>query len=264
MKGFETRFERLELKFVVDESKAQRVRQALEPYCRADEHNVTGLAAGLPGYGIRSLYLDTPSLEFFRSKERGDPTRMKLRVRKYQGPGPLSLELKHKTAQVIQKTRVMIDHAGVEQSARGRGKLWEETPEGRHFAQHFAYLVASSGAEPALLVAYNREAYTSTVDDYARVTMDREIAAQRADGWDLDGDPERWCEVRHFLAPSAPKPLVVLELKCRSLVPHWITELIRRHELRIQSFSKYSIGIQITGRALGTASLTRRCGRILR
>jgi hypothetical protein len=264
MQGFETRFERLELKFVIDESRALRVRQELEPYCREDVHNHSGAVAGLPGYMIRSLYLDTPSLEFFQAKERGDPDRIKLRVRSYQGPGPIGLEIKRKVSQVVQKTRVMVHRAHLEEAARGRGKLWEETPEGRYLKQRFAYLVATAGAGPSLLVRYNREAYTSVVDDYARVTMDRHIGAQRSSGWDLDGDPDRWCEVQHFLMPSAPKPLVVLELKCRSLVPPWIVELIRRHDLRVQSFSKYSIGIQITGRLLGSASLMRRCGRILR
>jgi hypothetical protein len=94
--------------------------------------------------------------------------------------------------------------------------------------------------------------------------MDRNLSAQRVDTWDFDGDPDAWCEVAHFLAPGTPKPLVVLELKCRSRVPHWITDIIRHHDLRTQSFSKYSIGIHITGRVLGSASAPSRCGRILR
>jgi hypothetical protein len=264
MDRFETRFERLELKFVISEAQALRIRQDLEPYCREDEHNRPGAAAGLSGYPVRSLYLDSPNLEFYRAKMRGDPDRIKLRVRRYAGPGPFSLELKRKVSQVIQKTRVMVRREGVEETARGWGKLWKETPEERSFIQHFGYLMAASGADPALLVRYDREAYSSVVDDYARVTMDRSVASQRSTAWDLEGDPDQWCEVRHFLSPGAPKPLVVLELKCRPRVPLWMTDLVRRHQLRPQTFSKYCIGIQTTGLLMGSESLRRRCGRILR
>jgi hypothetical protein len=158
----------------------------------------------------------------------------------------------------------MVHREGVEAAARGRGKLWQETPAERRFMEYFGYLTAASGADPALLVRYDREAYFSVVDDYARVTMDRNVATQRSNSWDVEGDPERWCEVRHFLTPGAPKPLVVLELKCRPLVPFWMTELIRRHHLRPQTFSKYCIGIQTTGLLMGSESLRQRCGRILR
>jgi hypothetical protein len=247
MQGFETRFERLELKFVIDETTAQRTRRDLEPYCHADEHSHSNPGAGPAGYLLRSLYLDTPSLEFYRAKARGDAERIKLRVRKYEGV-----------------SRAMVLPSGIEDVIRGRAKLWEETPEGRRFVEHFGYLLASTGAQPKLLIRYMREAYASSVDCYARVTMDRNISAQRVGTWDFDGDPDAWCDVAHFLAPGTPKPLVVLELKCRSRVPHWITDIIRHNDLRTQSFSKYSIGIHITGRVLGSASAPRRCGRILR
>lgn len=264
MQGFETRFERLELKFVIDETTAQRVRRDLDPYCHADEHNQAHPGTGRGGYLIRTLYLDTPSLEFYRAKARGDAERFKLRARRYEGVWPLALELKQKSAQVVTKTRAMVLPSGIEDLGRGRAKLWEETPDGRRFVENFAYLLAITGAEPKLLVRYTREAYVSSVDDYGRVTMDRNVSAQRVPTWDLDGDPEAWWAVEHFLAPASPKPLVVLELKCRSQVPHWMTDIIRRHDLRTQSFSKYSIGIHTTGRVLGSESAPRRCGRILR
>ena len=82
MPGFETRFERLELKVVVDEATALRIGRDILPYCRADEHNV-GASAAMGDYTIRSLYLDTPSLAFYRAKDRGDSERMKLRIRTY-------------------------------------------------------------------------------------------------------------------------------------------------------------------------------------
>ncbi len=263
MPGFETRFERLELKFVIDEAKALQIRRDIAPYCREDEFNLTA-GTDTADYMIQSMYLDSHSLDFHYAKERGDSERMKLRVRKYPGSGPMGLELKQKSAVVTEKTRVMVHPGNVREAIRGDGKLWDNSVIARQFNQRFAALVAIHGAVPTLLVRYLRDAFMSEVDDYARVTMDRNIGAQRISDWDIEGRPDDWCEVSDFLGPSAPKPLVILELKCRANIPHWISEIIRHHELRAQSFSKYSIGIYITGRRMGSTSLARRCGRVLR
>jgi len=266
MRGFETRFQRLELKYVIDDSTAAQIRRELEPYCREDEHNASpcDLSSAPPGYLVQSLYLDSPSLAFHRAKQRGDAERFKLRVRGYSGREFVAMEHKRRSSDIIEKTRVIVDPDQIEAAALGFGKPLDDGPEARQLLGRFAHLVVSAGAAPTLLIRYWREAYTSRVDDYARVTFDRRVAVQRTRAWDHEGDPARWCELEHHLSAGAPRPIVILELKCRSRVPHWISDLVRRYALRRRSFSKYSIGIHLTASLNGSAGLMPRCGGVLR
>jgi hypothetical protein len=89
------------------------------------------------------------------------------------------------------------------------------------------------------------------------VTLDRDLAFQRTAAWTLQGEADDWRDLDHHLVPGAPQPLVVLELKCETAVPHWILDLIRRNGLHRRSFSKYSMGIHLT-EWLGGAPLDGR------
>ena len=265
--GLETRFERLELKYLVGELTADRIRRDIEPYCEPDEHNParSGRTArpDQRGYEICSLYLDSPGLVFHRAKMRGDAERLKLRVRTYSKSLPALLELKRKSSDVIDKSRVAVDRKQVEEAAAGLAAPMEDSPEARGFLSEFGRIVAESGAGPTLHVRYEREAYTSCVDTYARVTFDRRIGARRTESWDLDSDldPGEWCEFDHYWRPELADRSVVLEFKCQSAIPHWMSDLVRRHSLDRTTFSKYSIGIHLTGRVNGERRRSTRSAR---
>jgi hypothetical protein len=265
MADFEARFERLELKYLVDEFTADRVRRDIEPFCRSDVHNRepsgTGSSDGR-GYGISSLYLDSPGLALFWAKERGDPERLKLRVRTYRGSPIAVLELKRKISDVISKTRARVARAQVAPIAGGR--LPEPSnPEVDRFLNDFALTSMKIGAQPTLNVRYDREAYSSDVDTYARVTFDRNIRAQRTHEWALSTRSNGWLSFDDHRRLDQRERTVVLELKCQSFVPWWITNLIRTHALKQQSFSKYGIGVYLTGLMNGEGSLPLRSARAL-
>lgn len=267
MQRFDTQVQRLELKYLVDEATAVRIRRELEPYCRMDEHcaaGTDGASDAVPdSYLTHTLYLDTPSLAFHRAKERGDPERFKLRVRSYSGRGAAVFEIKRRSHDVIDKTRAVVERGGIEAAARGFGKPLDDRLEERHLLAQFSRLVATTGAGPSLLVRYWREAHASRVDPYARVTFDRRVAVQRTRAWDHRGHGDRWCKFEHHLSDRAPRPFVILEFKCPLQVPNWVLDLVRRHDLTRRSVSKYSIGIYMTGLRDGAPSLVRRCGGVL-
>lgn len=243
-----TRFERLELKYLIDEQLARVLQAEIAPYCVADEHNpVSG-----KGYDIFSLYLDTPSNTFYRAKLRNEPDRLKLRARTYSPVSPVHLEVKRKCRDVIEKTRVSVEREVVERAASGLENPIVDTPSQWGYLQRFAYLMTLTGAGPILLVKYEREAYVSAVDRYARVTFDRNVFAQRVHGWDLVGQETAWHSLEaDWIADGGPSP-VLLELKCETLVPYWMSALIQRHNLRLQGFSKYTRGLELTeGRMRG-------------
>jgi hypothetical protein len=267
MSGFETRFQRLELKFLIDEPKADLIRRQIEPYCEIDPHSLDHPRRddGHIGYEISSLYLDTPSLAFHRAKERGDADRLKLRVRTYSKTSRATLEIKRRHSDVIDKVRAVVDRDRVESCVYGLLGGLDLDDHTASFLNQLGLLVATSGAAPALTVKYDREAYTSVVDDYARVTFDRQIRARRTESWDLAlPEDEMWCRFdNHWRTEHVTLP-IVMEIKCRTAVPLWLLELIRRINLSRCSFSKYSIGISLTGERLGHRDAYSRSAKVMR
>lgn len=260
MSRFDSRLERLELKYLVSENVADLIRSDIESYCHGDSHNRHSGSSRF-GYPITSLYLDTPNLAFHRSKERGDAERIKLRVRGYRPGGVAVLECKRRVSDVIDKTRASVDSKDVEAATRGDIDPGPSHPAAAGFFRDFASHVARSGAEPTLLIRYDREAWVSEVDHYARVTFDRSIEACRTRDWNLSAKRSGWVAFDESWTRGEGRRRVVLELKCQSQVPWWMIALIRKYALDRQSFSKYSIGIHLTGRAQGEDLLGRRSTR---
>jgi hypothetical protein len=250
---FTARFERLELKFLVDDWTAERVRRQIEPYCAPDENSRAAARGrrGLAGYPIDSLYLDSPALAFHEAKERGDPDRVKLRVRTYGADSPGTLEVKRRRSNIIDKTRAVVGRDCVEAAAYGRLELPPCGATEARFLRDFNHVLITAGAEPTLTVRYEREAYESVVDAYARVTFDRNIKARRTREWLLNPDTHDWCEFDNYWGAVHASPPAVMEIKCDSLIPGWVSDLVQRNELLQTGFSKYSIGIELTNREMG-------------
>ena len=236
-------FERLELKYLVDEAQAARIRADLEGLCDADRE-------GGASYGLMSLYLDSPALAFHRAKLENAHDRFKLRVRAYEGGGPVFLEVKRKTGDVIRKKRVAVDADGWEDAAAGYGAPLGGGARSQAILDEFSRLQALTGAVPRLLVHYLREAWASNVDRYARVTFDRAIRVQDVSSFTLEGEPDAWHPVDGPSLGVGTTSPVILELKCESRLPSWMVALVRRHELVHTAFSKYSNGIATTSRAV--------------
>lgn len=251
MSSFQTHFERLELKFLIDEIVADRIRAQIRPYCTADRHSAEGLRSGFNGYVINSLYLDTPALAFHAAKERGDPNRIKLRVRTYYKSPTATLEVKCRRSNVIDKRRAIVASSEVARAAQGTFGPGSCPGQSDSVIRDFARTVATSGAQPKLTVRYEREAYESQVDHYARVTFDRRIRVRPTRDWNLYPDESNWCRIDDHWRTPLPTHPVVLELKCETAVPRWMSELIRCNELAQTSFSKYSVGICLTHWMMG-------------
>ena len=194
---------------------------------------------------------------------RGDAERLKLRIRTYSKKSPALLEVKRRISDVIDKTRVAVDRKQAEEAVAGLAAPLEKGLQARRSLDEFSRIAAESGAGPSLYVHYQREAYTSLVDDYARVCFDRCIGAQRTESWDLDPDPCGWCEFDHYRQPELADRSVVLELKCQSTIPPWLSDLVRRHSLHRTSFSKYSTGIYLTRRINGERKRPKRDARVM-
>ncbi len=253
---------RLELKYLIGERTATRIRSQLAPFCDEDE-NQSSNGAATRGYPVCSLYLDTPSLSFHRAKESGHAERFKLRVRGYAPGSGFWLEHKRRSNDLVHKSRARFYDQPLEDAAHGRGKLLKDDDAARRTAEGFAKRVCETGAAPTLLVRYDRQAFVSHVDSYARVTFDRNVEFQRTNRWTLEGDPFAWHGLQERVAADLPRPLVILEIKCGLAVPTWLGNIVRSNELRRRSVSKYSLGIYSTRRLRGHERLAERAGGVL-
>lgn len=239
---------RYELKYVIPEALVDAVREAILPWCTLDRFCA---ARAERHYTIRSIYLDTPARDLYRRCREGRPRRLKVRMRTYEGGGeaPVFLEVKRKDHGLVLKTRGRID-------ARAAARLREGPAAGAGPAELlFHEQLQRHALEPTLIVRYEREAWTSTVDAYGRVTFDRRITCQPWTRWDFAAPAGARVSIDGGLAMRQVPRAVLLELKCTVDVPRWMTELVGRLGLVRSGYSKYCTAVdRLWGPATGGAS----------
>ncbi len=246
--------ERYEHKFLIPERLVPEIRSVARSTSSIDRYANEG---GV--YTIRSLYFDTPSLDLYTANDREQGRRFKVRARMYPGAAsPYFLEVKRRHLDVIVKSRAAVP------ADRWRGAIacdkatLDDLPErSRAAVLSFASKVHAHHLEPVLLVQYEREAYVSDIDSYARLTFDRKICAQERTELDFEVDDRRWRSLDHVVQTRTPEPVAVLELKFERRPPSWMVAMVRRLELVRYSFSKYCYGI-VEERGLPSTDRTSR------
>ncbi len=231
-----TYIERYELKYLLPERLVPAVRATIRPVCKLDEH------AGPTGsYAIRSHYLDTDRFDLFFANEREQRDRFKARIRSYPGASaPVFLEIKRRVGDVILKRRGSLPE--------GEWQRVVESPEaaartGKPGVVQFVERLHRYHLRPRLMVEYDREAYESTIDRYARVTFDRRIVCQVKETLGNVVDERRWRHVDHPAQTRMLETVCVLELKFERRPPRWMTHMIQSLDLVRMSFSKYCYGV---------------------
>lgn len=238
--------DRYELKYLISEWEVEAVRAAIRPFCRLDAHSE---AASDRQYAIQSIYLDTARMGLYRHSEERRARRFKVRVRGYgerPGDGPVFLEVKQRLSGIVRKSRAIVPSGWAE---RLRGPV----PAGAAAAEvAFRALVDRHALRPVLCVRYDREAWESRIDGYARVTFDRRLAVQPWEDLDLDARAAGWLSLDDRRTLRAVPRAVVLELKCSLDVPRWMAWLTERLGVRRVGLSKYCHGVE---RVWGATSL---------
>lgn len=259
------RIERREYKYLVPERRISALRQAITPFCTLDTH-----AAREPTlqYPIHSLYFDTPSLSFFWANQRTQVDRFKLRLRHYPGDelGPIFFEVKRRCNDVIEKSRVatppQIWRELLDDPAGSALQAFEGAQ--RSALERFLFLCGTHGAQPVTLVRYQREAWVSQVDDYARVTFDRQICSVPQRQLSLRSGRRAWRNLDYAAMQGTSSSMVVVELKFSSNAPRWMTLLVQRFDLLRQSFSKYGSSIKTWQLNEPLSRATRGSGGVFR
>ena len=239
--------ERREYKYLIDHATMVAMRAAIRPFCQLDEH---AERSPTRTYTIDTLYFDTEDLALFWANDKEQVDRIKMRVRSYADApkAPIFFEVKRRINDVISKSRGKVSRSewaalladpGAPIPAHIGGK-------DRWAVERFLSLARSLHVRPFTLVRYQREPYFSTIDDYARVTFDTNICAQRMERLSFDGDPRAWRSLDDPILQRTQhgRSMVVLELKFTSHVPLWMVGLARRFGLVRCGFSKYGNSIR--------------------
>ena len=231
--------ERYEAKYRIPPDLVAPIREAIQARCVPDEAGENGV------YRIVSLYLDDAARTLYYETQDRAPRRYKLRIRRYSS-GPVHLEVKRRIKGVISKLRVAVSSVIWPAAFHDPRLLDRLSEKKRKTAYDFVNRCLLLDAQPAALVRYRREAWVSTLDDYARITFDSQIEGRRPDGWHIPfaDDPSRWLPVDHASRFGIGQSGVVLELKCTALVPLWISDIVHRFKLFRTSFSKYSSALE--------------------
>jgi hypothetical protein len=240
------RFNRFELKYVVDVIRARAFLADLMPFMRPDRH------AGPSGrYRVVSLYYDSPRYHCYRAKVEGLKFRRKLRLRVYPAsdgspPRVAMVEIKQRINLTVQKRRVALALDAAEALCGGReGPLCPEGPD-RAVEDEVRTMVAAMQLRPSAVIAYERRPLTGCVyEPGLRVTVDTGVAA-RVHALDVGAGARN-----HFLLPPS---LCILEVKVNERIPRWLARLLASHDFCLQRVSKYCAGLR-RAHAIGTGPL---------
>ncbi|WP_051701388.1 polyphosphate polymerase domain-containing protein [Streptomyces sp. NRRL F-6628] len=234
-------FNRFELKYLVPVEQAAEIRDELAERMERDAHSPVG------GYGVWSLYYDTPQLRFYWEKIEGLKFRRKLRIRHYgdldgvTDASPVCVEIKQRVNRVTQKRRITLPYGVARQLCDGR-ELVPHSVRERAFVEEVLELIVRLNLRPAAITGYQREALVGRdADTGLRVTLDRRVRGRDRDFHFGTERPENRFTI--------PPHLAVMEIKVNERTPYWITDLAARRNLHLVRVSKYVQSIEAFGLA---------------
>lgn len=232
--------QRYELKYLVAEETAQRVRDHILHFCSLDKYADPVTRT----YMVNNLYFDTPGLQFYHDTRFRKPTRFKPRARYYgEYPDFIYPELKYRTNSIIWKTRTRVA------ASEWTGLFYPDVSDCgeaviKSRIDTFQEAIDLYHAEPVLQVRYEREPYVTDLENYGRVTFDRKISSRPANGsleLDLAADYIFYDDAQTIRGSDS---MVVLEIKVETNVPAWVIDVVSRFNLMQTGFSKYCNGIE--------------------
>jgi VTC domain len=239
---------RYEYKYLIDYEQLSRIRSLMQHYVQHDSY-----AAKFGGqYTVRSIYLDSPKMHMYHTKQDGLPHRLKVRLRGYNigdDSSQVFLELKKKYQGPILKNRGQLTFGEFKDCLRG-GFLpdnIDELPRSEDIRRFF-FQVYSQNLRPIVNVVYEREAFkpnhNNPLNDF-RLTIDKNL---RGAAWPRIEELYQEDGLRYALPNFA-----ILELKFNQFLPHWIKPVVSKLQINKEPASKYVICIDALQDRINTA-----------
>lgn len=215
---------RSELKYLISEEVAERVRNAVVPWMDVDPHT-NSLTERYP---VHTIYL-----EIYRKSVNKEADRFKLRMRFYddEPSSPVFLEVKRADGGRSVKSRVAVAR---DAAASVFSADFGENPATDNGDREFWDAVFRFKARPIIHIAYDREAFVGAGEAGTRLTMDRQVRFEPA--------PKGLSTKM-----QTPIPIwngkVILEVKFAHTMPEYLDELIQSLGLQSANASKYIKGV---------------------
>jgi SPX domain protein involved in polyphosphate accumulation len=229
---------RYERKYYVPNNKLLELRKRLLPFVNPDAHSkITD--EGLTQYTVRSIYYDTPFMDFYYEKMEGLENRNKFRIRVYDNykPGNVAfLEIKQKLGPRIKKYRSPLNIDNVK-DLLSEGDIEKYINSRPTDASKFLFHYYRNSLKPVSLVVYDREAYHGKFDHGVRITFDKNVRT-------LIYPKLKDIYYEKSLKPITPE-FFVLEIKYFYEMPAWARSIVEEFDLKLEAISKYSTGIDI-------------------
>lgn len=230
--------QRRELKYLLDEETAGRVREFVRCHLQLDPF---GEDKPDFAYPVHSLYLDPSALSSYWHTINGNKNRFKLRLRYYNDSpkSPVFFEIKQRVNDIILKSRAAVRREAVRHVLAGQvpalGELLRGNPRDLVAIQRFVELLTLQGAEPRLHIFYTREAYEDPGNNAVRVTFDRVVSSAP------------YVLPNPTIHSHDPRPVfgrqVILELKFTNRYPDWFQDLVEHFDCMQAGAAKYAEGI---------------------
>lgn len=231
-------YRRTEYKYLIPYHLIDDIRAEIWPYVNVDEFAREREQAE---YTVRSIYLDTPQLNFYNEKIEGLKVRRKLRIRGYNEfhqDNLIFLEIKRKYVNFVDKNRAPLRQgnlAGLMQTHEFEQFVISLSGHGQEVenAYRFFFHLLKRGLQPTCLVIYEREAFFNKFDPGFRLTFDKNVRSSLYPSLDKlhSEDAIRYALPNYF----------ILEMKFDHGIPSWMRSLIRRYEFTRLALSKYTI-----------------------
>lgn len=219
-------FNRLELKYLIPNSRIGLFAAELERYMEYDEYS-SAVETGY--YPVYSVYFDTFDMHSFNTKLSGVQHRKKYRVRSYykeRAPGEsVMLEIKEKDNLNVFKRRTKVTLAEAQNMALESG-----THQDNPICHEWRHANLRYSLRPKIMVAYRRKAYAAKEYPGLRITFDRDVSFAVTDtiAFNQQTTPTDWA-----------RKYSVMELKFNGFVPNFVIDLIHKYNLSNESVSKY-------------------------
>jgi hypothetical protein len=232
---------RLEYKYLLAQPQIAAFCREISPFVELDQYS-----ARMPDkkYTVRSIYFDTPLLDFYLDKIIGLKKRKKIRIRGYNHYNENDitfLELKAKNGSTIFKYRsavffknlsALLQSQDVEKYVLNNNGF----VSGHEQAQRFLAEILKLNLTPIIKIIYEREAYFYKFNHQVRITIDT----------NLRSCPDVSLETLYQEGNTVYSLInqAILEVKVPGEIPSWLRQVVGRLDLQLQALSKYTICLE--------------------
>jgi hypothetical protein len=224
MAGFKDVFQRIEVKYLMDDEQYRALRKRLEGMAEVDSYGKSS---------ILNIYFDTPDFKLIRTSLEKPKYKEKLRFRTYGVPSEDTtafIEIKKKFKGVVYKRRIGVPYREAVNYLYNDVKLSKESQISReidYFKQYY------KGLRPAMAISYDRIAMAGTTDPNLRITFDTNIR------WRVDHLDLKMGNVgNEILEPGQH----LMEIKIAGAMSMELATILSELHIHQVSFSKYGRG----------------------